>query len=81
MLSTSLVYLNFELVSRKKDGTTVIFFYQSTAISVKIRTHVKYTIQTLMGRLRKTYGVLTYFQAYVYLPANDPVRKNLALLF
>lgn len=43
--------------------------------------YVKYTIQILILSLCMTYGVLTYFQAYVYIPANDTARQKVALLF
>lgn len=52
------------------------FFYQSTENSVKIKMYVKCTTQILIVSLHSTYGALTYFQAYVYIPANDTARQR-----
>lgn len=57
-----------------------LFFNQSTSISVKIRIYVKYTTRILIVHLSKNHGVLTYFQAYVYIPANDTARHKCILL-
>lgn len=57
------------------------FFYQCTEISVRIRMYVKFTTQILIVSLHSAYGALTYFQVYVYIPANYTARQNLPLLF